>query len=325
MTAPFATVVTAANRSRIASRILQAGLLAAVGALLICGYIVVRTVLHVGSSLHPHRNHVTPPALTGSLAQMRDVSFVTPDHLTIRGWYIPSKNRAAVILAHGMWANRTQMLFEARSLADQGFGVLLFDWRAQGESDGTVSTWGDKERDDLRAAIAFVKSQSDISPEHIGALGCSLGGFVIADIAPEEKTLRAIALSAMATSLDDVIHDDYRKWGPLSQITARWTFRHGGADPDMVRPIDAVGRISPRPVLFLNGKHDIDSPLWQQEALYNAAKEPKSHWDLDGVEYGDFGNVDPKDYRAVIVSFFEKNLLGKPRTVSQISSVGMKL
>ena len=304
---------TALRRNRRA-RIAWGAALIAACIVAVCVLIIVRSVIAAGRSLHPPRLALVPPPLTGPLQTMRDVSFVTIDHLTIRGWYIPSRNHAAVILTHGLMANRTQMLFEARALAEAGFGVLLFDSRGQGASDGDLVTWGDRETRDVTAALDFVDKQPEVAPDRIGGMGCSMGGFVLADLAATDTRLRAITVSAMYTTLEANIRSDYQKWGRLSEEPAIWAFRHAGVDVDAVRPIDAVGKIGPRPILFFNGTHDPDSPVWAQNALYNAARPPKSRWDIDGVLYGDLSTVAPDAYRRRLLAFFESNLLSTRRT-----------
>src|SRR5207244_3572976 len=42
-----------------------------------------------------------------------------------------------------------------------------------------------------------------------------------------------------------------------------------------VSPVNFVGRISPRPVFFLNGRHDTTVPATAAELLHQAAGEPK--------------------------------------------------
>src|SRR5512141_2874574 len=58
-----------------------------------------------------------------------DVSLLTHDGLTLRGWYVPSHNVAAIILLHGYGGNRLEMLDRAALLARHGYGVLLYDER----------------------------------------------------------------------------------------------------------------------------------------------------------------------------------------------------
>ena len=90
---------------------------------------------------HVARGFVPEPELG---AAYEDVSFRTSDGLELEGWYIPSKNRAAVIAFPG----RSGSQRPARMLARHGYGVLLFDRRGEGESDGDPNIFGWKgERD----------------------------------------------------------------------------------------------------------------------------------------------------------------------------------
>jgi hypothetical protein len=64
---------------------------------------------------------VVPAAKLG--APYQQVSFTTSDGLTLHGWYVPSRNRAAVIAFPG----RAGPQKHARMLVRHGYGVLLFD------------------------------------------------------------------------------------------------------------------------------------------------------------------------------------------------------
>src|SRR5215813_1467388 len=81
--------------------------------------------------LHPPRSFpVETPASRGLAYE--DVTFPSTDGIKLSGWYIPSHNRAAVILTHGLTSNRGGVLDQAEVLAKAGFGVLLYDLRAHG-------------------------------------------------------------------------------------------------------------------------------------------------------------------------------------------------
>ena len=65
-------------------------------------------------------------------AAYEDVAFETSDGFELKGWYIQSKNGAAVISFPGRASSQKR----AKMLADHGYGVLLFDRRGEGESEG---------------------------------------------------------------------------------------------------------------------------------------------------------------------------------------------
>jgi hypothetical protein len=92
------------------------------------------------------------------------VTVTTSDVLKLTGSYVPSKNRAAVILFPG--ATRSD---EARMLIRHGYGVLLLDPRGQGTSEGDTIRWaGDR---DLLAAVDYLRSRADVDPDRIGGFG----------------------------------------------------------------------------------------------------------------------------------------------------------
>jgi dienelactone hydrolase len=112
--------------------------------------------------------------------------------VVIRGWYVPSRNRAAVIPMHGTGSNRNGVAAHARVLARHGYGVLALDLRGHGDSGGRSTSVPWKLDDDLDAAIAWLSRRSDVDDRRIGALGVSLGGVVALRAAARRTELRAI-------------------------------------------------------------------------------------------------------------------------------------
>src|SRR5512136_1401988 len=51
------------------------------------------------------------------------VTLTSEDGLKLAAWYVPSRNRAAVILQHGIFVNRSSMLGPAAMLARHGYGL----------------------------------------------------------------------------------------------------------------------------------------------------------------------------------------------------------
>ena len=124
----------------------------------------------------------------------RSVAFTTSDGLRLRGWYVPSLNGAAVIVFPG---RRPDPVRHARMLARHGYGVLLFDRRGEGESegDGNLLGWGGDK--DLLAAIAFLRTRPDV--RSIGGLGLSVGGEMLLQTAAETPALRAVVSEGAGT------------------------------------------------------------------------------------------------------------------------------
>jgi len=238
------------------------------------------------------------------------VSFETGDGLTLRGWYVPSRNRAAVILSHPMASNRIAGLEVAEVLARYGYGVLLFDLRAHGESDGDALPFGGNEREDVRGAAAYLQTRADIDPDRIGAMGMSLGAQVSILGAAGTPAIRAVVADApCCTRAEDFPPpSNLGEWlyVPYDLVFFQMLQWHTGvSDPESVQK--AVARISPRPMLFIGGGSD-QSML---EHHYRAAGEPKELWIIP--EAGHIAGLDvrPEEYEERIVGFFDKALLGK--------------
>lgn len=279
-------------------------------ALLFCGRVALINVRAASVLLRPTRKPVPFPDSLPELAALTPVSFVTTDGLTIRGWYLPPRNRALVILTHGFGENRTQMLPPARFLARHGYGILLFDWRSHGESDGDISTWGYREQDDLRAALDFLTAHPEVDQRRVGAVGFSIGGSAVAQVAATDQRISAVVLEGTYTSLRDVIRDDFGRWGPLSQYPVLWTYRNAGIDVDAVDNVKAVSALPPRPILIINGDTN-DVPPGVAAELNRAAREPKDYWLVPGSGHGEYAGVAPQEYERRIIAFFNHALLGQ--------------
>ena len=117
-----------------------------------------------------------------------EVEFTTTDGLRLKGWYIRSRNGAAVISFPGRASSQKR----AKLLARHGYGVLLFDRRGEGESEGDPNTFGWQGERDIHAAVAFLQRQPDVDPGRIGGIGLSVGGEMMIEAAAESSDLRAI-------------------------------------------------------------------------------------------------------------------------------------
>ena len=137
-------------------------------------------------------------------AAYRDVAFEASDGLDIKGWYRPSENGATVLVVHGGSSDRKGSVAHAELLARHGYGVLLYDARGRGESDGSENNYGWDWAKDIAGALAFLKRQDGVDPERIGALGLSTGADVLLEVAGERSDIAAlVADGAAAGSFED--------------------------------------------------------------------------------------------------------------------------
>ena len=117
-----------------------------------------------------------------------DVAFTTSDGLRLEGWFVPSRNGATVIVV-------PRPLGPAEADADavrHGYGVLLFDRRGEGASEGDPNAFGWVGDRDLHAAPTYLRSRPDVDPERIGGIGLSVGGEMLIHAAAHSDAFKAI-------------------------------------------------------------------------------------------------------------------------------------
>ena len=87
--------------------------------------------------------------------------------------------------------------------------------------------------------------------------------------------------------------------------------RQTGVNPDMVRPVDDIALISPRPVFIIQGMGDGMVPLDSAQRLYDAAGNPRQVWMEDDVPHLNMYAYYKERYIKRAIKFFDEYLLGK--------------
>lgn len=255
----------------------------------------------------PKRAPIELPAQASGLAGALDVRF-DAGPVTLRGWYAPSKNGAAVVLTHGAGANRAQLLPEARTLAAHGFGVLLFDWPGHAESSGEIH-WNEGERASLGAALDWLTTRADVANPRLGAYGFSMGGYVVAQVAASDRRLAAVVLAGTPANQREQVAFQHGRLSLLGELPALYALRRGGMQVDRLRPIDEIAKISPRAVLVIGGSRDPIVPPAMAPALFAKAGEPKELLMIEGAGHGDYVAVGGSAYLDKLSTFFRRELL----------------
>jgi fermentation-respiration switch protein FrsA (DUF1100 family) len=243
--------------------------------------------------------------------EFQDISFRTADGLTLRGWWIPAPGaERAVIFLHRQGGSMDPDVQYVPAFHAAGFSVLMFDFRAHGRSEGQVSTVGYLERQDALAAIAFVKEQGI---ERIGLLGFSMGGVVATLTTPLTPDVRAVISDGGPARMQTALRVRAIEMGvprPFADLMA-WligaiTSLRVGAGLFYYEPVRQVGKIAPRPILFIRGERDQYVPPADFEALLAAAGEPKEVWRVPEAGHRTVDEVYPEEYRRRVVGFLEK-------------------
>ena len=235
----------------------------------------------------------------------------------LAGRFFPGASPATIVLSHGYGDTQDQMLPWAKFLHRAGFSVFSYDMRHRGQSGGRYVTLGALEQHDLAAVIDYLATRPDVDPARIGALGVSLGGSTTILAAARDARIRAVvddcgfgdAPSVIAASFERFVHLPRFPFAPLTVRLAEW---RAGVSVHTVRPVDVVGRLSPRPLLIIHGTADIHVPPEHGEALFAAAGEPKELWRVPEVAHAEARQDSTAAYERRVVDFFARALGVKP-------------
>lgn len=242
-------------------------------------------------------------------------------------------------------------------LVKGGYAVLQFDYRGFGESEGPRGWLRPYDQQiDIRNAITYVTSRSDLDAERLGlfALG-GTGGGNATYVASREPLVKAICAQTVVADGVDWLSDQRREyeWIEFKQRVARNRIsrvlhNHSElvdpteeimiATPERkkkgmptrgnefelasvdylsdFRPVDVMGRVSPCAVLLTCVEDDVVTPAYHARALYEAARPPRRLIIQRGVNHYEAYS---KNYDFLIGQFLEwygRYLRPGPRDIS---------
>jgi fermentation-respiration switch protein FrsA (DUF1100 family) len=190
-----------------------------------------------------------------------------------------------VILCHGLASSKSNQLILGRRLVPGGFNVLAFDFRAHGESDGQLTTFGALEKRDVLAAVHWVRENHPAQSQKVFGVGASMGAAALiaaaADPSPEGQALSAIATYAAFDDMELLVRDVSseffeRPLGLLLQhVGVPLASAHAGINLTAFAPARDVANVWPRPILFIHGQQDQIIPFRRGENLFDFAAQPK--------------------------------------------------
>ena len=239
------------------------------------------------------------------------IEFKTSDRLTLRGAWIPADGSdKAIIILPGHNSSYDFDVYRAPYLHAAGFNALLFDFRAHGRSDGKHMTFGYEERRDVLGAIEFLHGRGI---KHIGLLGFSYGGIVSMVTAPVCPDIEAVISDGGPARMRTAIAARGVEMGfpawltrPIAWLIIAMTSARLGVDLFNYEAIRWVGRITPRPILFVHG--DKDQYLPDFDELYQAAQMPKELWRVPEAGHTTASQLYPEEHARRVVEFFNRYL-----------------
>lgn len=251
----------------------------------------------------------------------RDVTFASSDGEELAGWYIPTRNGAAVVLLHGAGSTRSGVLEQAALLAGHGYGVLLFDGRGHGESAGRAMDFGWYGESDACGAVDFLTQQRGVSPEGIGLLGLSMGGEQAIGAAGVDERVAAVVAEGATNRVaaDKEYLDAYGVRGELQQRVDAVTYWFTGlltAAPEPSSLRQSVSRAAARPdptrfLLITAG--EVPDEGHAADYIQGSSNDTVQTWTVPGAGHTRGLETAPTEWEQRVVAFFAGSLEGEAR------------
>lgn len=241
----------------------------------------------------------------------QNVSFKTSDNLLLKGWFFEPKREKVIVFVSGILDNRTNAgyygVILARELLEKGYGVLLYDTRARGQSQGNVR--GKNEELDVIAAVNFIK-QKGIESKNVGIISFSSGASATLTAIEKINDIGPVVIDSapaiFKTATDNILINEQHVPQFLIPGVYFVTKKFFGVDIASIRPIDHVAKVPSRVFLYLHCANDTSIPPENSKKLL-AVSNPKSRL----VLFPNCGHIEtykknPNLYRAKVFTFLEK-------------------
>jgi len=268
-------------------------------------------------------------------------------------------NGSWVLLFHGVGDNRIGVVSQSEFLLRAGYSIVMMDARSHGASGGPIATYGWLERNDTRVIIdELVRSEvgrySDEqirsgkwkvlvedqvkpvdashfklsppgspkpgTPDHIFALGESMGAGIVLQSAAADPRIEAVVAEASFANMREASYDyaGLRKYPWLGKTLLApfsWTLLYrgeklAGFPVAEVSPVKAAASRA-FPVLLICDEKDEALPCRHSEMIYAAARGPKQLWIVPGAFHTAAYGFFPEEFRRRVLSFFAENSRGR--------------
>jgi pimeloyl-ACP methyl ester carboxylesterase len=227
----------------------------------------------------------------------------------VEGWLLEGSGKGAVLLLHGIRADRRQMLARARFLNAAGYTALLIDLPGHGASPAPAITFGLREGQAVDSALRWLRER--YPAERLGVIGVSLGAasYVLCEACPR---VDAVVLESMYPTIEEAVEDRLRMRigllaAPVSKLLLWQLPLRLDIDPSQLRPIARIGALA-APVLVASGDADLHTTIAETRRIHAAAGGDKLLWEVPGAAHVDLHAYAPAEYERRIAGFLARHL-----------------
>ena len=197
------------------------------------------------------------------------VELATDDGLRLAAWFVRAAGRGgqpgpAVLVCNGNAGYRAHRFPLAQALAEQGYHVLLFDYRGYAGNPGTPAE--DGLRTDARAAARALAGRAEVDADRVAYFGESLGASVCSGLATELPPAALILRSPFPSTVEVGRH--HYPYLPIVEplVWDRWPLAQ-----QLAHEVRA-------PLLIVVGERDEVVPPHLSRRAYEAAGSESKRW-----------------------------------------------
>jgi alpha-beta hydrolase superfamily lysophospholipase len=268
------------------------------------------------------------------VADAEEAVLPTTNNLRLHGCYLktPGPRKGVILFGLEYGSNCWSCLPYCDFLRQNGYDIFACETRGQGSSsahDGYeplqwVTTF---EVEDLRSALAYLKTRPDADARGVGFFGLSKGGSTGLFLAAEDRYVRCCAVDGIFSTYTTMV-PYMMKW--VGIFTHRqylidrcptWYFHYAAYRglqtmererrcqyPSLEK---VIRRIAPRPLLMIHGSADTYIKPEMARSLFARADKPKEFWLVEGAKHNQSMQLAGDEYRQRILAFFDAHLAEK--------------
>lgn len=175
----------------------------------------------------------------------------------------------------------------AEKICQEGFAVLIFNFRGTGASAGNLDIFGWSA--DLKAAIDYLYALPEVDKSHLSVLGFSGGAAVSVFVASQDRRVSSVVACACPAEFSFLeanepqsLIEHFRSIGAIRDKDFPHSVEEWIDGFRIISPIEYVAGIAPRPLLLVHGDADEVVDVSQAYELYARAGEPKQLVIIEG-------------------------------------------
>ncbi|MFT5483798.1 MAG: dipeptidyl aminopeptidase/acylaminoacyl peptidase [Halieaceae bacterium] len=266
-------------------------------------------------------SHANDALIAGlALGRTEEIHFKAPDGWDIEGLvtfppnYVAGNRYPSILLIHGGPVSQYAhgFSYDSQLLAAQGYVVVRSNPRGssgygQAFTLGLHLGWGEKDYQDVLAAMDHGIEQGYVDPDRMGMGGYSYGGILTNYLLGHTNRFKA-AVSGAGSGLyvASYGHDEYQQWYE-SELGTPWENRELW---ERLSPFNYIHKAT-TPTLFMGGSADWNVPIQGSEQLYQVMKRVGVDTTLvvyPGEHHGGWSFANLTDYSMRSLAWYERYL-----------------